>query len=217
MRSQVIALAALLLSSASLDATVSAPTAAPARSPVSAAQAVAPAGGGHEFDRRLAGTWQSTPEEFRLTTDFDVSVWGPNASSVRTVTLRIGASGQGTLEVVKKVVDARRRTVRASESIETAQIVVGAPAAATAGRVEHAVKVTSAERTYPDDPGYRWPLDGLGVKIATVEGGAPDTMEVRFDTPEGRGSFWETLRKARAGSAPARTTRGGAASAPRKP
>jgi hypothetical protein len=217
MLTQVIAIAALLVGSAPLDAAVSVPMAVSARYPESAAQAVAPAGGGGEFDRRLAGRWQSTPEEFRLTTDFDISVWGPNASSVRTVTLTISPSGQGTLEVVKKVVDARRRTVRASESIEKAQIVVGAPVAATAGRVEHPVKVTSAERTYPDDPGYRWPLDGLGVKIATIEGGAPGTIEVRFDTPEGRGSFWETLRKVRTGAAPARTTRSGAASAPRTP
>jgi hypothetical protein len=133
-----------------------------------------------------------------------VSVWGKNASSVRTVALSIAASGQGTLEVTKRVVDGRGRTVKASTSIEKAQIVVGSPQPASAGRVEHPVKVTSAERTYPDDPGYRWPLDGLGVRIATIEEGGPNTLEVRFDTPEGRGSFWETLRRVRGAGAPAR-------------
>jgi len=216
MRTHVIA-AALFLSSA-FFAAAPAPASLSFQPPKPNAQAAAPSGGSHEFDRRLVGRWRSAPEEFRLTTDFDVSVWGPNASSVRTVTLTIGDSGQGTLEVVKKVVDARRRTVRASESVEKAQIVVAAPSPAAAGRVEHPVKVTSAERTYPDDPGYRWTLEGLGVKIATVEGGAPDTLEVRFDTPEGRGSFWETLRKARTGATvPARTPRSGAAAPASKP
>jgi hypothetical protein len=37
----------------------------------------------------LAGTWKSTADEVKLTSDFDKSVWGPNATSVRTVELTV--------------------------------------------------------------------------------------------------------------------------------
>ena len=44
-------------------------------------------------------------------------------------------------------------------------------------------------------PAATWPLDGLKVKLAIVDGANPQTLEIRFDTPEGKGSFWETLRR----------------------
>jgi hypothetical protein len=57
------------------------------------------------------------------------------------------------------------------------------------------VKVVSAFRTYPDDPKSKWDMSGLAVQVVTFEDGDRNTLEVRFDTPEGRGSFWETLRR----------------------
>ena len=54
---------------------------------------------------------------------------------------------------------------------------------------------------YPDDPESTWPLDGASVKVVTFSDGDGDSLEVRFDTPEGRGSFWETLRRAGASTA----------------
>ncbi len=143
----------------------------------------------------LAGTWVATPFETRLATDFDVSVWGPNAVSVRTVELTLNAAGEGTLRVTTKVVDGRRRTVAASTSIEEARVTVGAPATASEGRTEYAVTVTQAERRYPDDPGHAWPLDGLKVRVSSLGNTAASPIEIRFEPPEGRGSFWETLRR----------------------
>jgi hypothetical protein len=144
---------------------------------------------------RLAGVWKSAPDQVKLTSDFDKSVWGPDATSVRAVDLTIRPSGEGTLTVTRKVVDGRGRAIPASTSIEEARLVVGAPQEKFGPRVEHSVKVLSAERRHPDDPGYRWPLEGLKVKVVTFDDGDGNTIEIRFDTPEGRGSFWETLRR----------------------
>jgi hypothetical protein len=143
----------------------------------------------------LAGSWTSAPYEMPLSTDFDKSVWGPNAKSVRDVQLTIGANGEGTLTVTRKVLDAKGRTVPGSTSIEEARLTVGARQESTGPRAEYAVRVSKAERRYPDDTGYTWPLDGLKVRVATIEGAGEDTIEIRFDTPEGRGSFWETLHR----------------------
>jgi hypothetical protein len=140
----------------------------------------------------LAGTWTSAPDEMKLTTDFDRSVWGAGATSVRTVGLVVQASGNARLTVTRKVNDAKGRTVTGSQSVEEAELVIGAARERTADRVEHEVKVVKAERRYPGDAAAHWPLEGLGVKLFVL---APGTLEVRFDTPEGTGSFWETLRR----------------------
>jgi hypothetical protein len=148
------------------------------------------------MDPRLAGTWTSTPETLALTSAFDESVWGPKASSVRTVRLELQPSGEGTLTVTRKVVDARGRTIANSTSVEQATLRVGAASPPSMTRIEHDVTVTKAERTYPDDPKFSWAIDGLKVKLVTFEDDKnARTVEVRFDTPEGKGSFWETLRK----------------------
>jgi hypothetical protein len=78
----------------------------------------------------LAGRWTASPFEVALSSDFHHSVYGPNARSVRQVTLTIRPSGDGTFTVTNSVRDRSGKTV-------------------------------------------------------------PGT-----DTPEGRGSFWETLRPA---------------------
>ena len=59
----------------------------------------------------LNGTWKSTPDEMRLTSAFDESVWGKNAKSIRTVEMTVRQGGEATLTVTRKVVDARGRTV----------------------------------------------------------------------------------------------------------
>ena len=171
-----------------------------AQTPTRAADSAAlkttgPSAGAATFSPRLAGTWKSAPGEIKLTSEFDRSVWGPDATSVRTVDLAIKPTGEGTLTVTRKVVDAKGRTVAASTSVEEAQIAIGGARQGPAGRIEHAVEVVSAQRRYPDDPGYKWPLDGLKVEVVTFADGDGNTLEVRFDTPEGKGSFWETLSR----------------------
>jgi len=147
----------------------------------------------------LTGTWRSTPEELPLTTEFDVSVWGKNAKSIRSVEMSVRPGGDATVIVTRKVVDARGRTIKGSESIEEARLQLNADAAVPASyapeRHEVPVTVTTAERRYPEDPEARWPLDGVKVSLARFADN-PESIEIRFDTPEGRGSFWETLRRA---------------------
>jgi hypothetical protein len=152
------------------------------------------------FTPALIGSWKSAPDQIKLTSDFDKSVWGPDASSVRTVELVVQPSGEATLKVTKKVVDARGRTVPASTWIEEAKFEMGEPQDGVATRVEHEAKNLEAVRLFPDDPEYRWTLDGLRVKVVTFKDGDGNTIEIRYDTPEGRGSFWETLRRDRATS-----------------
>ena len=150
---------------------------------------------GTSLDPTLVGNWKSAPEEIRLASDFDRSVWGPDASSVRTVELTVGPSGEATLKVTKKVVDAEGRTVPASTWVEDVQLHIGEAREGTATRVEHETTVVSAVRLFPDDPEYRWEIDGLRVKVVTFADGEGNTIEIRYDTPEGRGSFWETLHR----------------------
>jgi hypothetical protein len=143
----------------------------------------------------LAGTWVSAPYELPLRTDFDRSVWGPNATSVRDVRFVIASAGESTLTITRKVLDASRQTVKASTSVEEAKVIVGTPLDTTNARTNYTVTLVSAERRYPDDPEYRWPLDGARVSVVTLERDGQPAVEIRFDTPEGKGSFWETLRR----------------------
>ena len=70
------------------------------------------------------------------------------------------------------------------------EFIEGAPQV----RLELGPLVKHAERRYPDDPKGTWELDGLRVTVSTFTDD-PSRIEVRVDTPEGRGSFWETLRR----------------------
>lgn len=142
----------------------------------------------------LVGTWRSASDQMKLTSDFDTSVWGAGASSVRTVEVVVRPTGDATLKVTKKVVDAKGRTVPASTWVEEAQLKIGASTPGFGPRIEHDTTVVSAVRLFPDDKDYRWTIEGLRVRLVTFSDGDGATMEVRFDTPEGRGSFWETLR-----------------------
>ena len=152
------------------------------------------------FSSVLVGTWKSAPDEMKLTSDFDRSVWGPNATSVRIVELTVRPSGEGTLRLTKRVLDGKGRVVPASTWIEETQLKLGGSTPGTATRLEHQATVLESVRLFPDDPDYRWPLDGLQVKLVTFQDGDNNAIEVRYDTPEGRGSFWETLRRQRVAS-----------------
>jgi hypothetical protein len=141
---------------------------------------------------KLAGTWTAEPLEIRLNSDFDVSVWGPNASSIRKVELTLRGSGEGTIKVTRSVVDGRGRTKPASVSVEEAQLVVRPPAKLDTSRVEPIVEVVKPQRRYVDDPNDRVPLDGLAVKLMTTDLES-NQLNLRFDLPDGRGSFGDTL------------------------
>jgi hypothetical protein len=147
----------------------------------------------------LIGTWRSAPEETPLSSEFDESVWGKNAKAVRTVEMTVKAAGEATLTVTRRILDARGREIKAATSIERADVSIGAPQQQNDVRADLAVTVKRAERRYPDDPNGTWPMDGLRVIVSTFSDDQA-RLEVRVDTPEGRGSFWETLRRAGARS-----------------
>jgi hypothetical protein len=143
----------------------------------------------------------------KLTSDFEVSVWGKNATAVRTVNLVVRPTGESVLTISRKVVDGRGRTVRGSTSIEQARLRIGGPAKTAGARSELTVTVEHAERKYPDDPPSTAPIEGLRVGVFTFAD-RTGTIEIRVGTPEGRGSFWETLRRGQ--RHPSTQTSGGA-------
>jgi len=142
----------------------------------------------------LTGTWISAPDEMPLSTAFDESVWGKNAKAVRTVQMSIQPTGDATLTITRKVLDARGRTVPASTSIEHANLVLGDVKSSNDVRSEFETTVKKAERRYPEPPDATWTIEGLHVEVATFKA-APGEIEVRVDFPDGRGSFWERLRR----------------------
>ena len=141
---------------------------------------------------KLSGTWNAEPLEIRLSSDFDVSVWGPNASSVRNVEMTIRPSGQGTIKVTRSVVDGRGKTKAASVSVEEATLLLRLPEVVDANRIEPIVDVQSPKRCYPDEPNDCTSIQGLKVKLVATDL-EHDRLYLHFDLPDGRGSFGETL------------------------
>ena len=142
----------------------------------------------------LSGAWQSAPDETPLSSAFDESVWGKNAVAIRTVQMTVGPTGDATLTVSRKVIDRRKHTVHGSSSLEHVQLSLGPVQRSTDVRSDLAVSVKQAERRYPDDPAFTWPIEGLRVGVSMFSDD-PGKLEIRVDTPEGRGSFWETLHR----------------------
>jgi hypothetical protein len=144
--------------------------------------------------RALTGTWRSAVEETALSSSFDESVWGKNARSIRVVEMTVKPTGDATLTVTRRILDARVREITAATSIEYAEVTIGSLTHSIDVRSDLAATVKRAERRYPDDPKGAWPLEGMKVIVSTFADD-PSRIEVRLDTPEGRGSFWETLRR----------------------
>jgi hypothetical protein len=150
----------------------------------------------------IVGRWRSAPFELELSSDLHRSVYGPNAKSVRVVNLVVRTSGDGTFTVTNLVRDRRGATVPGTQSVEELTFTLGPGETAPGDRTRLSTKVVRAERRYLDEPTGRFPLEGAGLEVyLPAESKAP--LEVRYDTPEGTGSFWETLRPAGA-RAPAR-------------
>jgi hypothetical protein len=138
--------------------------------------------------------WQSAPDETPLSSAFDESVWGKNAVAIRTVHMTVGPTGDATLTVSRKVINRRKHTVHGSSSLEHVQLSLGPVQRSTDVRSDLAVSVKQGERRYPGNPAFTWPIEGLRVGVSTFPDD-PGKLEIRVDTPEGRGSFWETLHR----------------------
>lgn len=147
------------------------------------------------FPAWMAGRWTASPFEVELTSDFHRSVYGAGARSVRQVTLTIRPTGEGTFTVTSSVRDRRGRAVTGTREIDDVRFTIGDLSREPGYQRRYASRIVRAERRYPDDPNSTFPLDGAKVDLF-VPDGTTGTLNVRYDTPEGRGSFWETLRRA---------------------
>lgn len=162
----------------------------------------------------LEGHWQSAPLELALTSDFHRSVYGSGAKSVRSVTMTITPSGEGVFQVTNSVRDRQGRVVLGTQEIQDVTFTVGDLVEEPGRPAHYTTRVVRAERRFADDPSSAFARDGVTLGIYRA-GDKPGELEVRFDTPEGTGSFWETLRRgavtprrpAPASAAPRRTAR----------
>ncbi len=192
----VVALLALYAPIAAAQSTTSTPSTSAAPAPQKgAATSEDDEGEARAFPAALAGAWKSATDRIALTSEFDESVWGKNAASVRDVELTIRPDGGAALTITRKVVDAKGRAIAGSTSIERADLTIREGRPGVASRVEYATTVTKAERRYPDSPDEPWAIDGLKVVVTTLDDKGASGLEIRVDTPEGRGSFWETLQR----------------------
>lgn len=169
--------------------------------PAAASQAAGRGTNGPSAPASLAGTWRAAPDDVKLTSAFDASVWGAGATKQRLVEMVGQASGTAILTVTRQVRNAKGAVVAGSVTTERAELRVGPIATPNGDRPEYQVEVVKAERRYGGTDTETWPLDGLKVRLVAIDA---TTIDVRFDTPEGTGSFWETLKKASAAKRPAR-------------
>lgn len=143
----------------------------------------------------LAGRWTAAPFEIALSSDFHRSVYGPGARSERRVELTVRPGGDGTFTVTNSVRDRRGKTVPGTRQIDEVTFTIGDLEREPGYQPRYTSHIVKAERRYPDDPQSTFPLDGVKLELFVPEG-KTGVLDVRFDTPDGRGSFWETLRPA---------------------
>jgi hypothetical protein len=147
------------------------------------------------FPASLTGLWRSQPYELPLTSDLHREVYGPNARSVRTVEMRIRPSGEGVLTVTSLVRNAAGRVVTGTREIQEARFTAAGVEQRAGVPTRYDTRIVHAERRYPDEGGAPpFDLDGAKVFVSVPERPA-GSVEVRFEPPEGTGSFWETLRR----------------------
>jgi hypothetical protein len=160
---------------------------------------------GTDVPASIVGNWRSAPFELELVSDLHKSVYGPNAKSVRVVDLVIRPSGEGTFTVTNLVRSGRGTAVSGTRSVEELTFTLGPREVAPGDRTRHSTTVVRAERRYLDEPAGTFPLEGASLEVYPPSE-PKGSLEVRYDTPEGTGSFWESLRPA-AARAPAKASR----------
>jgi hypothetical protein len=142
----------------------------------------------------LAGVWKAQELKVPAATDLDRQVWGENASKVRNVQLLLEPNGSGTLRIASSVVDSKGRPKQYSESVIEARVTLAEPPAG-GDRVQPQVTVVSAEERYLDDPKDVRKLDGVKLKVDLQTLDSP-ILNIFFETPQGNGSFGESLQRA---------------------
>jgi hypothetical protein len=138
----------------------------------------------------LAGTWKAPDERTPKSSEIDVQVFGAGAAEVRTVTLVISPSGDGTLQVKRSVVAAKGKVF--APSVMDVKMRIGEPVVTELGQLRPTVTVTSAEERYLDGDRERWTRDGTRVQLSILDLTSKD-LNIQLDTPDGRGAFGATL------------------------
>ena len=141
--------------------------------------------------KRLAGTWRAPQYRMKRASQAGIQVFGPDAFDVRDVELTMQPSGDGLLKISTSVVDAKKRTW--APTLIEANVTLGASEPTAAGRCQITVKVNSAQEQYLDETKYQAPIEGAEVRLL-LDAGAKE-MDLRFETPNGEGSFWTTVRR----------------------
>ena len=150
------------------------------------------AASGADLLKRLAGTWKAPDERTPKSSDLDQQVFGAGAAEVRTVTLVISPSGDGTLQVRRSVVG---RGKVFAPSVMDVKMRIGEPVVRELGHLRPTVTVTSAEERYLDGDRERWTRDGTRVQLSILDLTSKD-LNIQLDTPDGRGAFGATLTPA---------------------
>lgn len=145
---------------------------------------------GADLLKHLAGTWKAPEDRTPKTSELDQQVFGPGAAEVRTVTLVITPSGDGTLQVKRSVVGSKGKIF--APSLTEVKMRIGEPVKKELGHIAPTVTVSSAEERYLDGDHERWPRDGSRLSISLVDL-TSNEINIQFDTPDGRGAFGATL------------------------
>jgi hypothetical protein len=140
----------------------------------------------------LAGRWKAPVEKTQRTGALDAEVFGPEALDVRNVSLTIEPSGEGDLQVSTSVVDHKGHTH--VPSLVDVKLRIGGPQTSAPAGTRPTIAIVSAEERFLDRTGERFPLDGVRVTM-TLASAASRTLELTFDTKDGRGSFGATLQR----------------------
>lgn len=141
----------------------------------------------------LAGVWKAQEMRVPASSELDQQVWGKHAYKVRNIQLALEAGGTGTLRVESAVVDASGKPKKFSRSVVEARLQVNEPKPGN-DRVQPEVTVVSAEERFPDDPKDSHTITGLRLRLDQMTLGSPQ-LNIFYETPEGNGSFGETLRR----------------------
>ena len=152
---------------------------------------------GAELLKHLAGTWKAPEERTPKNSALDEQVFGAGAVDVRTVTLVVSPSGDGTLQIRRSVVGNKGKVF--APSITEVKIRIGEPVTLELGHLKPTVTVTGAEERYLDGDHERWTREGTRLSLSLVDLNSKD-VNIQFDTPDGRGAFGATLRSSSAAS-----------------
>ena len=140
--------------------------------------------------RRLAGTWKAAEDRTPREAALDEQVFGKGAFGVRNVTLTIGPSGEGTLQVHTAIIGHSGRVY--VPSLIDVRLKVTEPVTPRGDQVEPTVSVVSAMKRDLDAPQDHWPLEGAHL-VLNLPGTTSRELNIQFDTRDGRDGFGVTL------------------------